>query len=335
MQPDKYLDSALQRPYWHPHLIKLAGLGQTETGFFCTFNLASGSFLPPSRVKIKSTANESSMPGSTVFSMPTQLEHENQKHNWPSALRKGRRKARFTLEWSAAWNSSANCLSNWPPAKQKSADPCRQQGERVRGGITSSKGQEVITSSKGKKQENMKEEARSKKQLQATSGKKQETRSQEATSGWKTGQRSHYKQQGQEGRKQERRSKKQEAITGNKRQEARNKKPGSNKRLEDRSEKQETTSQEATSGWKTGQRSKKQEARKQQAAGRQVRELVFLSIQKATLGRRLEDRSEKQETRSQEATSGWKTGQRASFLVDSESNVRQAAGRQLRELVFL
>ena len=43
----------------------------------------------------------------------------------------------------------------------------------------------------------------------------------------------------------------------------------------------------------------------------------------------------KQETRSQEATSGWKTGQRASFLVDSESNVRQAAGRQLRELVFL
>ena len=138
----------------------------------------------------------------------------------------------------------------------------------------------------------MKEEARSKKQLQATSGKKQETRSQEARSGWKTGQRSHYKQQGQEGRKQERRSKKQEAITGNKRQEARNKKPGSNKRLEDRSEKQETTSQEATSGWKTGQRSKKQEARKQQAAGRQVRELVFLSIQKATLGRRLEDSSE-------------------------------------------
>ena len=37
-----------------------------------------------------------------------------------------------------------------------------------------------------------------------TSGKKQETRSQEATSGWKTGQRSHYKQQGQEARKQER-----------------------------------------------------------------------------------------------------------------------------------
>ena len=56
--------------------------------------------------------------------------------------------------------------------------------------------------------------------------------------------------------------------------------------------KQETRSQEATSGWKTGQRSKKQEARKQQAAGRQVRELVFLSIQKATLGRRLEDSSE-------------------------------------------
>ena len=50
------------------------------------------------------------------------------------------------------------------------------------------------------------------------------------------GPRSHYKQQGQEARKQERRSKKQEAITGNKRQEARNKKPGSNKRLEDRSE---------------------------------------------------------------------------------------------------
>ena len=38
-------------------------------------------------------------------------------------------------------------------------------GERVRGGITSSKGQEVITSSKGKKQENKKEEARSKKQF--------------------------------------------------------------------------------------------------------------------------------------------------------------------------
>ena len=176
-----------------------------------------------------------------------------------------------------------------------SADPCRQQGERVRGGITSSKGQEVITSSKGKKQENMKEEARSKKQLQATSGKKQETRSQEATSGWKTGQRSHYKQQGQEARKQERRSKKQEAITGNKRQEARNKKPGSNKRLEDRSEKQETRSQEATSGWKTGQRASflvDSESNGRQAAGRQVRELVFLSIQKATLGRRLEDSSE-------------------------------------------
>ena len=180
-----------------------------------------------------------------------------------------------------------------------SADPCRQQGERVRGGITSSKGQEVITSSKGKKQENMKEEARSKKQLQATSGKKQETRSQEATSGWKTGQRSHYKQQGQEARKQERRSTKQEAITGNKRQEARNKKPGSNKRLEDRSEKQETRSQEATSGWKTGQRASflvDSESNGRQAAGRQVK--------------------------------------RASFLVDSESNVRQAAGRQLRELVF-
>ena len=82
-----------------------------------------------------------------------------------------------------------------------------QQGERVRGGITSSKGQEVITSSKGKKQENKKEEARS-----------------------------NYKQQ--------------------------------------------------------AARSTKQEARKQQAAGRQVRELVFLSIQKATLGRRLEDSSE-------------------------------------------
>ena len=54
------------------------------------------------------------------------------------------------------------------------------------------KGQEVITSSKGKKQENKKEEARSKKQLQATSGKKQETRSQEATSGWKTGQRASF-----------------------------------------------------------------------------------------------------------------------------------------------
>ena len=70
--------------------------------------------------------------------------------------------------------------------------PHLQQGERVRGGITSSKGQEVITSSKGKKQENKKEEARSKKQLQATSGKKQETRSQEATSGWKTGQRASF-----------------------------------------------------------------------------------------------------------------------------------------------
>ena len=82
-----------------------------------------------------------------------------------------------------------------------------QQRERVRGGITSSKGQEVITSSKGKKQENMKEEARS-----------------------------NYRQQ--------------------------------------------------------AARSKKQEARKQQVAGRQVRELVFLSIQKATLGRRLEHSSE-------------------------------------------
>ena len=70
--------------------------------------------------------------------------------------------------------------------------PRLQQGERVRGGITSSKGQEVITSSKGKKQENKKEEARSKKQLQATSGKKQETRSQEATRGWKTGPRASF-----------------------------------------------------------------------------------------------------------------------------------------------
>jgi len=43
--------------------------------------------------------------------------------------------------------------------------PRLQQGERVRGGITSSKGQQVITSSKGKKQENKKEEARSKKQF--------------------------------------------------------------------------------------------------------------------------------------------------------------------------
>ena len=70
--------------------------------------------------------------------------------------------------------------------------PRLQQGERVRGGITSSKGQEVITSSKGKKQENKKEEARSKKHLQATSGKKQERTSQEATSGWKTCQRASF-----------------------------------------------------------------------------------------------------------------------------------------------
>ena len=70
--------------------------------------------------------------------------------------------------------------------------PRLQQGERVKGGITSSKGQEVITSSKGKKQENKREEARSKKQLQATSDKKQETRNQEATSGWKTGQRASF-----------------------------------------------------------------------------------------------------------------------------------------------
>ena len=45
--------------------------------------------------------------------------------------------------------------------------------------------------------------------------------------------------------------------------------------------------------------------------------------------------AKKQETRSQEATRGWKTGPRASFVVDSDSTVRQAAGRQLRELVFL
>ena len=51
--------------------------------------------------------------------------------------------------------------------------------------------------------------------------------------------------------------------------------------------------QEARSNYRQqAARSKKQEARKQQAAGRQVRELVFLSIQKATLGRRLEDSSE-------------------------------------------
>lgn len=101
----------------------LAGPGQTETPFsdvFCTFNSASGSFLPPSRVKIKSTANESSYHAwKHNLLNATQLEYENQKHKWPSALRKGRRKARFTLEWSAAWNSSANCLSNWPPAKRE------------------------------------------------------------------------------------------------------------------------------------------------------------------------------------------------------------------------
>ena len=154
------------------------------------------------------------------------------------------------------------------------------------------------------------------------------------------GPRSHYKQQGQEARKHERRSKKQEAITGNKRQEARNKKPGSNKRLEDRSEKSLQTArarrkktrkkkQEARSNYRQqAARSKKQEARKQQAAGRQVGEA---RNNKPGSNKRLEDRSEKQETRSQEATSGWKTGQRASFLVDSESNVRQAAGRQVRE----
>ena len=90
------------------------------------------------------------------------------------------------------WQPVTRHLPSLPQEKPLSADPCRQQGERVRGGITSSKGQEVITSSKGKKQENKKEETRSKKQLQATSGKKQETRSQEATSGWKTGQRASF-----------------------------------------------------------------------------------------------------------------------------------------------
>ena len=142
----------------------------------------------------------------------------------------------------------------------------------------------------------MKEEARSKKQLQATSGKKQETRSQEATSGWKTG---HFlpekSLQTARARRKKTRKKKQEARSNYRQQAA---------------------------------RSKKQEARKQQAAGRQVREA---RNNKPGSNKRLEDRSEKQETRSQEATSGWKTGQRASFLVDSESNVRQAAGRQVRE----
>ena len=160
--------------------------------------------------------------------------------------------------------------------------PRLQQGERVRGGITSSKGQEVITSSKGKKQKTRK--------------KKHEARS-------------NYRQQ--------------------------------------------------------AARSKKQEARKQQAAGRQVRELVFLSIQKATLGTagggpqalsvpqgpavrcgeralcepwRLEDRSWRPWPAGPVRPSGpccfgvaiapcvncggWKTGQIASFLVSSESNVR-------------
>ena len=60
--------------------------------------------------------------------------------------------------------------------------------------------------------------------------------------------------------------------------------------------KQESKKQEARSGYRQqAARSKKLEARKQQAAGRQVRKLIFLSIQK----------------------------------------VRQAAGRQLRELAFL
>ena len=86
------------------------------------------------------------------------------------------------------------CNKMWfrDPKRTNIRRPRLQQGERVRGGITSSKGQEVITSSKGKKQENKKEETRSKKQLQATSGKKQETRSQKATSGWKTGQRASF-----------------------------------------------------------------------------------------------------------------------------------------------
>ena len=60
-----------------------------------------------------------------------------------------------------------------------------------------------------------------------------------------------------------------------------------------RSKKTWKKKQEARSNYRQqAARSKKQEARKQQAAGRQVRELVFLSIQKATLGRRLEDSSE-------------------------------------------
>ena len=138
------------------------------------------------------------------------------------------------------------------------------------------------------------------------------------------GPRSHYKQQGQEARKHERRSKKQEAITGNKRQEARNKKPGSNKRLEDRSEKSLQTARA---------RRKKTRKKKQEAITSNKRQEA--RNKKPGSNKRVEDRSEKQETRSQEATSGWKTGQRASFLVDSESNVRQAAGRQVRELVFL
>ena len=60
-----------------------------------------------------------------------------------------------------------------------------------------------------------------------------------------------------------------------------------------RSKKTRKKKQEARSIYRQqAARSQKQQARKQQAAGRQVRELVFLSIQKATLGRRLEDSSE-------------------------------------------
>ena len=58
-----------------------------------------------------------------------------------------------------------------------------------------------------------------------------------------------------------------------------------------RSKKTRKKKQEARSNCRQqAARSKKQEARKQHAAGRQVRELVLLSIQKAPLGRRLEDR---------------------------------------------
>ena len=45
-------------------------------------------------------------------------------------------------------------------------------------------------------------------------------------------------------------------------------------------------------GWKRASFLVDSESNVRQAAGRQVRELVFLSIQKATLGRRLEDSSE-------------------------------------------